>query len=168
MLAPSVLAVMADNIPLLLQERPCWVVWRMTYKGGRWTKVPHQPDGRHASSTAPATWIDFGTAVMAYRCKNFDGIGIVLDGRLDTEGLALTGIDIDKVRGDADQEARADEIISRLRPYGAYVEWSPSGNGYRIFCRALPFGTGKTAGGVEMYTSGRYLTVTGHTIGGAG
>ncbi|MEN3976138.1 hypothetical protein [Emcibacter sp. SYSU 3D8] len=164
---PSVLAVIMDNIPELLRSRPCWVLWRMTYKGGRWTKVPHQPDGRHASSTDPATWSDFDTVVMAYLCDNFDGIGIALDGRLDAEGLALTGVDIDKVKGNAAQQARADEIISLFRPYGAYVEWSPGGAGYRIFCRARPVVAGRSQGGVELYTDKRYLTVTGNTVGGA-
>lgn len=164
---PALLPVRIDNIPDLLRGRPCWVVWRLLPKKGNWSKVPFQVNGRTASPTDPATWSDFNTVVAAYQRGGFDGIGIVLDGRLDAEGLALTGIDIDKARGDAAQQARADDIIRRFQPYGAYIELSPSGNGYRIFCRARPVVVSKSSGGVEMYTNGRYLTVTGNTVGGA-
>jgi primase-polymerase (primpol)-like protein len=47
---------------------------------------------------------------------------------------------------------------------GTYAEWSPSGEGIRIFCRAKPMAAGVNVDGVEVYTSGRYLTVTGHVL----
>jgi hypothetical protein len=48
----------------------------------------------------------------------------------------------------------------------SYCEISPSGAGLRLFIEAmLPRGR-KSKGGVEMYNSGRYLTLTGHRLPG--
>jgi putative DNA primase/helicase len=51
----------------------------------------------------------------------------------------------------------------------SYTEFSPSGEGVRIFVRgSLPSGiAGKKRGNIEAYSSGRYLTVTGHRLNDA-
>jgi primase-polymerase (primpol)-like protein len=56
--------------PLL--ERPQWAVWRWTQKpDGSWQKPPFmatRPD-RHASTTHPNTWSDYGTGNRAGRAR---------------------------------------------------------------------------------------------------
>ena len=53
-----------------------------------------------------------------------------------------------------------------MRRLNAYTELSPSGHGLRIFCLALPLQKGVSRAGFEAYTSDRFLTVTGHVLGG--
>src|SRR5579871_4294459 len=72
---PTALVVHPDNIPAMLRGKPRWVLWRYELRDTTWTKVPHQPNGRRASSTDAATWSSFGTVVSAYRAGGWDGIG---------------------------------------------------------------------------------------------
>jgi primase-polymerase (primpol)-like protein len=79
-------------------ELPRWVLWRNEARQddpGKLAKVPYRPDGRKASSTAPATWVT--RAKPRPRPNGQDGgIGIVF-GKLDTEEM-LAGIDLDTCR----------------------------------------------------------------------
>ena len=58
------------------------------------------------------------------------------------------------------------QILQELGP--SYAELSPSGGGIRVFGLATPLvrGLRKRLDGisVELYSSGRYLTVTGHVL----
>ena len=162
-LRPTALTVRPDNIPVSLRALPQWLLWKFSLRGGKWTKVPYQTCGKPASSTDPATWTKFDTVMESYRSSGFDGIGIALDGKVDADGLTLAAVDIDKAVGDPDRQARAEQIIASM---GSYTELSPSGKGYRIFLRARPLSSGVNSNGVELYTSGRYLTVTGHMLDG--
>lgn len=160
---PTALRVQADSIPDLLKALPQWVCWRYLPRHGRWAKVPFQPDGQPASSTAPVTWSSFDGVIRAYQRDEFDGIGIVLDGKPDANGLVLAGVDLDKVTATPERRERALRIVAE---FGSYTEWSPSGEGLRIFGFAKPLPKGISRDGIELYTSGRYLTVTGHVFGG--
>ncbi|WP_188904020.1 hypothetical protein [Caldovatus sediminis] len=68
--------------------------------------------------------------------------------------------------GSPEREVGARQIVAA---FGSYAEWSPSGEGVRIFCLARPLARAVTGDGIELYTAGRYLTVTGHVLteGGA-
>lgn len=157
---PTALRVQAGNIPDMLTQRHAWVCWRYVWNGAKWTKVPFQPNGRPASSTDPATWAGFDEALSAYQRGRFNGIGIALDGKsTDARGLVLAGVDIDDVRDDAKRREKASRIVAE---FGSYAEWSPSAEGLRIFCLAKPLPKGITRDGIELYTSGRYLTVRCH------
>lgn len=161
---PKALGVAAENIPALLRDRPNWVCWKYALRQDRWTKLPLRPDGRPARVDDRTTWVGFQPALEAYRARGFDGVGFVLDGEAVTgDGLVIAGVDIDKLNASAEFGSRAYRIVRR---FDAYTERSPSGNGLRIFCLAKPLAKGVSRGGVEAYTSGRYLTVTGQTVDG--
>lgn len=131
----------ARRLPRELTERARWV----RHKGKR----PITPDGRPASSTDPRTWSTYRAAA---RSKVGDGLGFVLG-----DGIACLDIDhcLDE-RGRPDARARA--ILDRVPD--AYVEVSPSGRGLHIWGVA-PEQPGRRYEGYEVYSVGRYITVTG-------
>src|SRR5579862_5664019 len=72
---PTALRVIPKNIPKLLRSATRWVLWRYERRDSKWTKVPHQTDGRHASSTGPKTWASYESTLKTYRAGGYDGIG---------------------------------------------------------------------------------------------
>jgi putative DNA primase/helicase len=156
-----------DAIPTELRAVPRWVLWRAVSKssGAKPTKIPYDAKlpNSPASSTDPDTWATYEQAKIAYEEGEgyFTGIGLAL-----SPADELAGIDIDHCRyaetGEIDPTA-----IELLDSLGCqYIEISPSGTGLRSFglASALPKGArGKLNGlDVEIYTQGRYLTVTGN------
>jgi primase-polymerase (primpol)-like protein len=114
---------------------------------------------RRGSSTNPATWTALCVATkIAYREGH--GIGFAV------EGSGLVGIDLDHViREDGSLEPWAQEIVARVN---SYTEISPSGDGLRIFAAGtIPKALKRSDLGLEMYVTGRYLTVTGERWLGA-
>ena len=146
------------DIPAELRALPQWVCWKYEPdKAGKLTKVPRRTNGRFASSTTPATWTDFETALAA--AARFDGLGIVCAG-------GLAGIDLDHcIDDDGELSDRARSIVDRM---DTYTEITPSGHGLRcLFFGELPGdGISSNALNVEMYDSGRYFTVTGKHLEG--
>ncbi|AIP27897.1 AAA domain protein [Burkholderia thailandensis E264] len=155
---PVALPVNFEGIPASLKERPQWLLWQYEYDGKRWTKVPKQSNGRHASTKNPNTWTNFDQVRDEYQSGEFDGIGIVLvDG--------LFGIDFDHVLdADCNPEAWADDVLRQF-PH-TYVERSPSGDGLHLFGLGELVECGKAGPGnrLECYDqkSPRYFTMTGH------
>lgn len=152
-----------ERVPPELRKLPRWVCWRM--EQGR--KVPYDPKALNAraSSTDPTTWATFEEAQTAYLervgdADAFSGAGIVLNG----DGLA--GMDIDHCVKDGKPDPAALELLDSLG--AAYVEISPSGTGLRAFGYAerLESGCKGTLNGldVELYSTERYLTLTGRTL----
>ena len=92
--------------------------------------------------------------------EHYDGIGFVI-----TRDIGIIGIDVDHCfnRDNGQGEQWAIDIIQTL---ASYSEFSPSGEGIRIFVKGnLPGGVaGKKKGNIEIYSAGRYLTVTGHRL----
>jgi putative DNA primase/helicase len=153
---PPYLRPIPENIPSELKAHPQWVLWKAILRDERWTKVPYQVNGMTASPTNPATWNRFQVVLERFEAGGYDGIGIVL-----TRNLGLVGIDMDKYVTDGIIDSWAQSIIDRIE---SYTELSPSSTGIRIFCKgSLPV-NGKRKGNIEFYKSGRYLTVTGHTL----
>ena len=151
-----------ETIPSELKAIPRWLLWRLEDRAGKPSKTPYQVSGALAKVNDPATWTNFDTALAAYRAGGWSGLGIALSGDDD-----LTGVDLDKClnpnTGELDPEAA--RIVADLP---TYCEISPSGRGLRLFAFGrLPQG-GRRKGKVEMYESGRYLTVTGHQFNGHG
>lgn len=152
-----------------LKSVPRWVLWTYVDRGGKRTKAPINPaTGNFASSTDPATWSTFPEAVAAWEMNpSADGLGFVL-------GDGWAGVDIDDCideKGYLHPEAR--KIVDTL---DSYTEVSPSGRGIKIFLRAFQGladhhrrkrGDWPAEGmDVEVYTEGRYFTVTGRRVAG--
>lgn len=149
MLAPNF-----SEVPAELTRLHRWLVWRGA-------KVPYcaAVPSMNASSTDPETWSSFEQARTTYEEGGFSGIGLALNGD------GLVGVDLDKCVADGRPIPGALDLLDRLDC--GYIEYSPSGNGLRGFGYGPNIkGTrGRLDGiNVELYSQGRYLTVTGHTI----
>jgi putative DNA primase/helicase len=155
----GVIAPIVENIPEELTERPQWVLWRYEERAGKFTKIPYTDRGQRASSTDLMTWTTCAEAHAAYERGDYDGIGFVF-----SSGDPFCSADLDHCRDPetGDIEPWAKEILERV-PKG-YVEASPSGTGVHIITRGSVRGGGMRKGSVEMYSRGRYFSVTGQVL----
>lgn len=148
-----------NNIPETLKNLNQWVCYKLVYnkKRGKYDKIPKNPhNGYNAKSNNSTTWSDYETAVNAVKLYNFNGIGIEL-------GNGIFGVDLDNVideNGNLTEEAK--DIIKILE---SYTEYSPSKKGLHIICTGKISCTGKRKCNIEMYSSGRFFTVTGDILG---
>jgi primase-polymerase (primpol)-like protein len=114
------------------------------------TKVPLTAAGDNASSTNSSTWCDFDTAA---RSSAGVGVGFVLS---DVDRIAC--VDIDHcLDGRGRLRSWATDILANVPD--TYIEVSPSGDGLHVWGLA-DIAKGRRSGGVEVYGSGRYITVT--------
>ncbi len=165
-----------ESVPSRLRELDRWMNWQPEPDAkGRMTKVPINPNApgwarrkdsedarkarRRGSSTNPATWSAF-CVVTKIAHREGHGIGFAV------EGSGLVGIDLDHViLDDGSLKPWAEEIVAKVR---SYTEVSPSGDGLRIFVGgSIPKALKRSDLGLEIYGSGRYLTVTGERWPGA-
>jgi hypothetical protein len=140
-----------------------WVVWSYKWKEGKWNKVPQKANGGgNLSWKDPNGWLSYDRAVSlaSSQPSKFDGIGIIIN------GAGLAGIDLDHciINGQIKPWVRA-----LLDCAETYAEISPSGEGIRTI--ALDGGQNyktiaKSERGIELYTTGRFLTITGDHISG--
>ena len=155
-------SVNVDAIPQELRDLPQWVAWRFAKRDGnaKPTKVPINAEtGKAASSTDPATWTSFEKALVAYQSGHGDGIGFVF-----STDDPYTGIDLDSCYDEVGQMAEwAENIVVRL---DSYTELSPSGRGLQIIIRGTLPAKGRRKGAIEMYSEGRYFTMTGESVEG--
>jgi putative DNA primase/helicase len=152
------LPVKAESIPEELRVRPQWVVWKAL--GDKPEKVPHSArTGRKASSTDLLTWGTFEEALQAYENGEYDGVGFVF-----SSADPFTGVDLDDcVDEDGEIALWAMEIV---RYFDSYTELSATGTGLHIIVRGnVP---NRRKGDLEVYSSKRFFTVTGHVLGVSG
>lgn len=148
---------MFENIPEELKQWPQWVLWRYkTLDNGKNTKVPYSPVrlGHPASVSDPSTWGTFEHAltVLRHESSNYAGLGFVL-----TEQDPFAFIDLDDCEGDGDL---AKFQVSVFESFRSYAERSPSGKGLHIVVKgSVP--VGRKQNKVEIYSSLRFMTVTG-------
>jgi len=148
-----------SGIPKKLKEYNNFVLWKKEDRNGKKTKVPYQINSDRAKTSEPSTWTKYSEVEKIWKRGEFSGIGFCL-----SEGTPI-GIDLDNYRCPAFPDVIlpwAREIIEQI---DSYTEVSPSGKGIRIFAYSdkLPQ-WGRKKGSIEIYESGRYLTVTGHHI----
>ncbi|MFI6444727.1 bifunctional DNA primase/polymerase [Kitasatospora sp. NPDC050543] len=144
---------MRNPLPAELTTRDRWVRYSAR-------KAPLTTAGTAASSTDPATWSTYTDAAASTAGA---GIGFVLS---DADDVVC--IDLDHcIRPDGSLEPWAAPIVADAGT--TYVEVSPSGDGLHIWGRAdvrqgrrirRPDGTA-----VEVYGTGRYITVTSRRHG---
>jgi putative DNA primase/helicase len=168
-----------DRMPPELKMLKNWVLWAAVWNGSKWTKRPIQISGYGASTTNPKHLSSFDDAKHAYECAvargymelrekgkpvqhvPVGGVGFVFDGSPDENGLVFAGVDFDKVISGGKIAPLAKERIRRLR---SYTELSVSGGGLHVIVKARPLKSGIAHDGVEMYTSGRFFTMTGEAL----
>jgi putative DNA primase/helicase len=148
------LPVMAESIPEELRIRPQWVVWKAV--DDKQDKVPYSPrNGRRASSTELLTWGTFEEALKAYENGEYAGVGFVF-----STGDPYTGIDLDNcVDESGDLALWALEVV---RYFDSYTELSATGTGLHIIVRGDT--PNRRKGDIEVYSSKRFFTVTGHVV----
>jgi primase-polymerase (primpol)-like protein len=131
----------ANRLPVELTSRHRWV--RRNAQ-----KVPLTIEGRAASSTNPKTWTSYKKAAAS----NIGvGLGFVL-------GDGIGCIDLDHCINEGVVTEWAREILHQVGP--TYVEVSPSGEGLHLW-GYLEEAPGIRRKGVEVYSVGRYITITG-------
>jgi hypothetical protein len=141
-----------NSIPQEMRLLDQWVCWRFEDRGGtKKTKVPIDAKTcKLASVTDWSTWSSFAQALDTFGQGQVDGIGFVLS-------LAdpFCFVDLDSTE-DPEELAIQIEISNSIH---SYQEISPSG-GLHILCKgSVPCGRRK--GKIEIYSSNRYLTMTG-------
>ena len=169
--AAMAMVINPDGIPSELCAIPRWVCWRweqrLDAKGGlKRTKPPMRADGQgYAASTDPATWSTFEAALAGVQRHGYDGLGFVV-----TDDDDLVGVDLDHCRDPEAGAVRpwAMEIVQAL---DTFTDITPSDTGLRLFVHGKlpPEGRRRsieTGGLVEVYESGRYLTLTGRPLEG--
>jgi putative DNA primase/helicase len=161
---PIPLTVLPDAIPPELKALDQWLIWKYFYKPdlGYWDKPPLDANksGNTAKSTDPKTYATFDKALSSYRLGNYDGVGLAL-----TLKNLIVGFDLDSCRDPQSGEI-APWALKIVHQIPTYWEISTSGTGLRGFGYSHKPGSRCRAGDFEMYTSGRYLCITGHHLEG--
>jgi hypothetical protein len=160
------------NFPSELKDTKAWVLWRKEHPDGRAkpTKVPFSVHtGMKASNQDPNDWATFdeASAKLADNLDKYEGLGFVL-----SENDNFGFIDLDDPSDITDPTKRAEAVAMINQAYNnapdTYTELSPSGKGLHMIVKCDPnvIPTGKRRKGVEMYTKGRYMTMTGNVQAG--
>lgn len=161
-----------SKIPEKLKALRQWLCWRRLPKkladgNIRIGKPPINPvTGRLLVAwQEERNWLTFIQAVKYCEAGKCDGIGITFSGK-----ESFTGIDLDKCVDDGEIiKPWAQEILSTIN---SYAEYSPSGNGLRLFVDGKSenvtskvktnIGSGEA---IEVFSgSGSFLSVTGNTL----
>jgi putative DNA primase/helicase len=148
------LLVKVEGIPEELRARPQWVVWKAV--GEKPDKVPYSArTGRRASSTDLLTWGTFEGALQAYENDGYAGLGFVF-----SSADPYTGTDLDNCVGEDGEIALW--ALKIVRYFDSYTELSATGTGLHIIVRGeMP---NRRKGDIEVYSSKRFFTVTGHAV----
>ncbi len=161
------------SIPQEMLDAPRWGVWRAMTRDGRLTKIPYSAvTGKMARSNVIEDWCSFDVA-QAFKAESplNQGLGFCL-------GDGWAGVDLDGCF-DSDTGTVAPEAEAIIESFETYTEVSPSGTGFKLFMHgSLAEGTkgarikapwtrpGDVHGDIEVYSAGRYFTVTGEDWGG--
>lgn len=145
-----------DSIPDEMKALPNWVNWKFENRDGRKTKIPYNPrNGERAKANDPTTWATYEEAAQSL--DRYDGIGFQLG------NSPFVGLDLDHVVKDGKACPQAQEIVQQ---FDTYTEISPSGSGLHLLVRADIVGKGYRNDLLEVYSQGRYFTVTGNAYQG--
>ncbi len=156
---PKAITVDVDHIPKEIKDLSRWVCWSYERRKDNWKKPPIEcRTGRWAKVTETSSLVGFDEAVAYYRDRKLDGIGFVF-----LKADPYSGIDLDDCRKPATGELEpwATEICETLDSYG---EVSPSGQGVKLIVRGKLSCAGKRKNQIELYSEGRYFTITGNRL----
>lgn len=133
-----------ENLPDELKQLKQWIVWG---KG----KVPYNANTRELASVSdPSDWTTYDHAVAV--SKDYLGIGFVF-----SDDDYYTGIDLDYT----DNAKSVAFQLGLYKEFNSYSERSPSGRGLHIIVKGKVPGKGRRRSDVEMYSRGRFFTMTG-------
>ena len=154
---------MYDNVPQELKNLKHWCCFKLQKRGEKLTKIPIDANtGNPGKSNDESTWSDFDTALNAINKFRCNGIGIYFK-------YPYFGIDIDDVPTDIKRYKNNDHennIVSEfIEMMGSYAEISVSGNGIHIISKGILPEGGRRKGKVEMYSEGRFFTISDNIIG---
>lgn len=137
-------------------HRRCWCAWRYTTDK---RKLPLKIDGSGTASIAdPATWATLGEVLEALPRLRAAGVMIAL-----TPDLRLLAVDWDDCIQQRRLKTHAAEFV---RAAQSYAELSPSNRGIHVWLALQePWQPQRSRlQAVEVYTSRRFLTVTGRAL----
>lgn len=175
----NVLKPNPSKIPELLKKQPHWICWKKSDSkpNGRYGKLPTNTKGIVINAHDVKHHVDFEIAHQSYITNQSTMSGVALD--LPTEPLIygytddgqplfLIGGDIDEciTITEGKQVINEQAKIDLKRLCHPYWELSPSGTGIRWFGLHTKPLKGGNKNGREMYSRGRFLTVTGKSKGG--
>jgi hypothetical protein len=142
-----------------------FILWIAKDRDGKIAKLPvDYRTGQVASAHDPNIWMSADDAIARAASTEAMGVGFVF-----TEADPFFFLDIDHCREGDKWSDTAMQLVGALP--GAAVEVSMSGEGLHIFgCGAAPgHGCKNIPLGLELYTSGRFVALTGyHAAGNAG
>ena len=168
-------AELRANVPEELKRLPAWLLWAESAPlkpGDKPRKVPHYVDGAPRGTTDTpkdrGRLVDFDAAIAAYerQSKPWVGPGVAL-GAYAEPALVLSGIDLDNCIDEGGLNERARSVVEAAH---TYAEKSPSGRGVKLLGLG-DVGTLKLKrdeAGLEIYSRGRFFTVTGRILLGEG
>lgn len=157
-----------NRIPAELRAYPQFVVWKVEHRDGKPTKVPYDAKtGNRAAVDNPATWCDFETAVAVAQSGEVAGVGFMLSaedpfGFIDLDDPWKTDANGAYVHADPQAEFGRQQNIAAT--FDSYTERSPSGKGAHVIVRTPGVPNGRRRAGVEVYTSARFMAMTGDVI----
>ena len=178
--APKVLRPRADKVPALLKGLNRWVLWNVgkpkTDGSGRYEKIPvDAATGRAINAHDSRYWMAFEEVMRAYDSGKFAGIAIDLPNDAEPISRDADGTPLYLIGGDLDHciflgadnkpviAPESKEVLLRLGV--PYWEKSPSGTGLRFFVLSRERLKNGSADGRELYSTGRFLTITGRGQG---
>jgi len=163
-------------VPTELAVIPNWITWMAgpLRPDGKFDKQPKGRDGTSGRWQMPDQWMDFSEALDAARSRGHSGVGLVLPAQT-SNGRHVVALDFDGVDLTDSESARVQEIMQHHESLGSpYVEESPSGKGVRMFVLSdeplRQISAPNPLGGKDelFCISGKWVTVTGNTLGGNG
>ena len=149
-----------SSIPEEMRLYPQWVVWKLTTRAqtGTVIKLPIDPNtGDAARVSDRVTWGTYDQALAAFQTGKYSGMGYVFN-----EADPFCFIDLDHVINNGDWDPVARDALSNIQ---SWSEFSQSGDGVHIICKAEGRDAKKIAG-VEIYYTGRFVAMTGNHIEG--
>lgn len=168
-----------NKIPELLKSQLNWICWKKTElkPNGRYGKLPTNIQGKVINAHDISQHVDLASAYQSYSANKENIAGIALDlpndpivyGHTnDGKPLYLIGGDIDECVTIKDNSPTlSKQAVDDLKALGnPYWEISPSSTGIRWFGLHTKPLKGGNKDGREMYSQGRFLTITGQSKGG--
>lgn len=161
---PRFLPIKPENIPDLLRQESRWVCWKAgpPKADGKFDKFPVDPRGGcKVNGRDPKHWRSFVDVMNAYDRGAVDGIGFALS---DKHPIIVDGVAYYVTVADHDQcGAMMGEIHALWLELGKpFTEVSPSNKGLHTWgLTRSPLKGGNAGGGRELYSGGRFMTMTG-------